>query len=1483
LYNSPAEVLAGFDVDAPCCAYDGERVWASPRAIVSMMRQSNTVDMTRRSPSYEVRLAKYSSRGFEVYIPGLKRAEIDPTIYERSISRVQGLARLLAIEKLATPRARSHYQQQRGILRGRPTLNNGFITYIHTGFRHNGDLKADGMFNRLELSDYDIVNLHIPYGPGWHARRIEKLIYKNVCESAPYNPRNKNRRLHRHTAFFGTVEECMEDCCEHCPEPKNQEEHNLQDEEDKSYVRGRIAFIEEDPGRQSISGTTAKFFSSISKNDTLAVIQIIEDGEELNRRDHVGRTPLHVAIMSNSVEVAAILIDAGARMTARLVGGRTAFHLAAQMGQPVIVGKMLARKEKQKAKEAAKADSDDPERAERVRMSSEDDWSSEESDDGQPPRKAPANDDPLEDHEEEPDVLDLSISDWDFGLTALGYAILSGSLEVVDMLLAAGADPNFPGRAKNANPLHPLTLTIYTPHEDCGAKIAERLVAAQAIASTADEKLLTIFHRIVASGKAKIVTSLLSCDPTAKKVLDIPAWSGYGLMFPVVSAILAGDYAMLSVLLAHGARLVYSPEDVSRAEEKRTRSYLPRVTDFRGRIYFPVEVALLQRDEVISLLAAVGAAVESPIKASIGSCTTDMSILQWTSRVVTLVPSTTVSKQKHDFPTSPADVTWSQYRAHLASILPQREPAWGVQLYGTPRRNKNEEYILATKDYYVRAESILRAHGAALPAVPQVAETGRAVNPQGSAYLRHTKYSPSTIPIHLKVFYDELFEACWTGDNASIQELCLPKEEKEGQGPIQISVQTTPLRDGLGGLTGWTPLLVALHRRHWETARLVLAIAIAQYQAPESKGSTFTDTLSAILDDDSDEESPDSDEEDDYSEQKEINFTDITARPSPVRTEVPANKMLQACSLLLGADGKCISCNPLQKSIIEDDFEAFVQGPLVRILDLYQSAGVAIWPDVAVYELAVTLDRPGMVDELIRHSGIGIPIPSDTKKSPTKPAEERVYLGLKVGGKRRVDIIQQTQTHKTITYNYALLYNAISSGATKVVEYLAGPRPLAAYAYYAVTHNDDIAQFLKMVDNLEAALPDLLGWKVDELNESPLLGVVINGKLDILKQMFSLKPNLMEEALHQRSKFVGFNALLTAAFYCSSTEIVDFLLERGCNPSERDARGWNIYHLACLSQHAKRANFVAHLLKTLPVELTHELLAQTSKGASNTPLMLAVKRGYIATTRAIVNFGIDPVILMIKDAHGSTPLHIAAQNTNTVLAEILLHHGPVELLYTENCVGQTPLDIGCLKNLPRVTGSTEVRKPGELELYPEQQLANLLRTAPFNLEKQNVEIPKLRTTLDRLFADGLLVHGSNLATELVAFADYMEGKLATETTKSVEGKEIELDPVASQGSTMRMYIMLRDAAAARPGSRQLVHIADVQRSVQRNLAQGAVETPVSGAHCWQTNNESKGVDPEEQHITQLKRRSLFASPSQSMGNGFFESNGEIDLFAEDKI
>ncbi|KAF8328486.1 hypothetical protein F5887DRAFT_873273, partial [Amanita rubescens] len=93
-----AEILAGFDIDA----HDGTRVRANPRAIVAMMRQCNTTDVTRRSSSYEVRLSKYARRGYKVYVPSLARADIDPTIFEHLIIRVEGLARLLVLERLAT-------------------------------------------------------------------------------------------------------------------------------------------------------------------------------------------------------------------------------------------------------------------------------------------------------------------------------------------------------------------------------------------------------------------------------------------------------------------------------------------------------------------------------------------------------------------------------------------------------------------------------------------------------------------------------------------------------------------------------------------------------------------------------------------------------------------------------------------------------------------------------------------------------------------------------------------------------------------------------------------------------------------------------------------------------------------------------------------------------------------------------------------------------------------------------------------------------------------------------------------------------------------------------------------------------------------------------------------------------------------------------------------------------------------------------------
>jgi len=65
-------VLAGVDVDFCTFFYDGTNVCTTPRGHSALTNGFNTVSMSRRSPSYEQRLAKYGSRGFEVLLPGMK-------------------------------------------------------------------------------------------------------------------------------------------------------------------------------------------------------------------------------------------------------------------------------------------------------------------------------------------------------------------------------------------------------------------------------------------------------------------------------------------------------------------------------------------------------------------------------------------------------------------------------------------------------------------------------------------------------------------------------------------------------------------------------------------------------------------------------------------------------------------------------------------------------------------------------------------------------------------------------------------------------------------------------------------------------------------------------------------------------------------------------------------------------------------------------------------------------------------------------------------------------------------------------------------------------------------------------------------------------------------------------------------------------------------------------------------------------------------
>jgi len=98
-----------------------------------------------------------------------------------------GLARLLVLEKLTDTDTRYAFLDARRTLRGRP---NPLARYNKNQRKLKGDLKADDIVGGLEMSDYDVVSLHVPYGPGWDARRIDKLVYQTDlgmnCESITY-------------------------------------------------------------------------------------------------------------------------------------------------------------------------------------------------------------------------------------------------------------------------------------------------------------------------------------------------------------------------------------------------------------------------------------------------------------------------------------------------------------------------------------------------------------------------------------------------------------------------------------------------------------------------------------------------------------------------------------------------------------------------------------------------------------------------------------------------------------------------------------------------------------------------------------------------------------------------------------------------------------------------------------------------------------------------------------------------------------------------------------------------------------------------------------------------------------------------------------------------------------------------------------------------------------------------------------------------
>ncbi|KAI6080311.1 ankyrin repeat protein [Hypoxylon rubiginosum] len=194
LYRSINEILTGFDVDCACVAFDGEQVYSNPRGIAAIVTRTNTIDISRRSPSYENRLWKYRSHKFEVYWDYLDRSRlrrISPKDGDNP-KTLTGLARLI------------HYENT---LRGKYTED-----YKRIDDGGDPTLVASSGYAALE----------IPYGRDFTAGKARR--YFETATDEPYR--------------CGTILEVTGQC----PHSK----------EGKGKLRKKMAFVKDNPGRQMI-------------------------------------------------------------------------------------------------------------------------------------------------------------------------------------------------------------------------------------------------------------------------------------------------------------------------------------------------------------------------------------------------------------------------------------------------------------------------------------------------------------------------------------------------------------------------------------------------------------------------------------------------------------------------------------------------------------------------------------------------------------------------------------------------------------------------------------------------------------------------------------------------------------------------------------------------------------------------------------------------------------------------------------------------------------------------------------------------------------------------------------------------------------------------------------------------------------------------------------------------------------------------------
>jgi hypothetical protein len=244
------------------------------------------------------------------------------------------------------------------------------------------------------------------------------------------------------------------------------------------------------------------------------------------------------------------------------------------------------------------------------------------------------------------------------------------------------------------------------------------------------------------------------------------------------------------------------------------------VKNYTQLAYQTLETAIQKDDDVVQLLLALGAPPNLALNSSLGKYLESRdrrTILDWVEFAINHVTKQ-ITKLEASRATSRMNVDKKSrkksFKAFIKNWRKSQVDVKETQRHEKEAKRDDRRKLGAFKDakgYFEEVRRLLNARGAktwndVYPDIESTASPNYSGDYESdldsddddekkseeTAYLYiTTEYSRQSVPQHMVSEYDELYEACYAGDDAKIQKLCLPAEgagDKDKKRPLNISV-----------------------------------------------------------------------------------------------------------------------------------------------------------------------------------------------------------------------------------------------------------------------------------------------------------------------------------------------------------------------------------------------------------------------------------------------------------------------------------------------------------------------------------------------------------------------------------------------------------------------------------------------------------------------------------------------------------------------